>query len=173
MKKITTMFLIIILLLLSGCTTSKTAIIETNYGDIEIKLYEDKTPITTKNFIDLAESGFYDGLIFHRIVPGFVIQGGCPNGDGTGGPGYTIVDEFDDELSHDAVGILSMANAGPNTGGSQFFITLSPQSQLDNRHTVFGEVTKGIEVVKEIGSVATGSMNKPLQSVVIKTIRIK
>lgn len=172
-KEIIILSLIAMLLLISSCTSNKTAIIDTNYGEIEINLYEDKVPITTKNFIDLAESGFYDDLTFHRVVPGFVIQGGCPNGDGTGGPGYTIVDEFVDDLSHNAIGIVSMANAGPNTGGSQFFITLTPQSQLDGRHSVFGKVTNGIEVVKEIEAVSTGPMNKPVQPVVINTIRIK
>ena len=172
-NKIMILMLLIGLVVITGCSSNRVAVINTNYGDIEVKLYEDKVPITTKNFIDLAEIGFYDNLTFHRIVPKFVIQGGCPNGDGTGNPGYAIVDEFDASLSHDAVGILSMANAGPDTGGSQFFITLTPQSQLDNRHSVFGKVIKGMEVVKEIENVPTGPMNKPLRPVIINTIRIK
>ncbi len=172
-KKIMILLLLIGLMVISGCSSNRVAVIDTNYGEIEVKLYEDKVPITTKNFIDLAESGFYDNLTFHRIVPKFVIQGGCPNGDGTGNPGYAIVDEFDSSLSHDSAGILSMANAGPNTGGSQFFVTLTPQAQLDNRHSVFGNVIKGMEVVKEIENVPTGPMNKPLRPVIIKTIRIK
>lgn len=125
------------------------AIIETAKGNIMIQLAEDKAPITTANFIKLAQSGFYGGLKFHRVIRGFMIQGGDPNGDGTGGPGYTIKDEFDPSLRHDA-GVISMANAGPNTGGSQFFITEEPQPHLDGKHAVFGKVVQGFEIVKQI-----------------------
>lgn len=126
------------------------ALIETDKGNIKIELFEDKAPLTTKNFIDLAEKGFYDGLTFHRVIRGFMIQGGDPSGDGTGGPGYEIKDEFHPDLKHDSEGILSMANAGPDTGGSQFFITEAPQPHLDGKHAVFGKVVEGMAVVKTI-----------------------
>ncbi|EQD40602.1 peptidyl-prolyl cis-trans isomerase cyclophilin type, partial [mine drainage metagenome] len=106
---------------------------QTTMGDIRIEVFRDKAPKTAENFIGLVKKGFYDGLSFHRVIPGFMIQGGDPKGDGTGGPGYTIPDEFHRELRHDGPGVLSMANAGPNTGGSQFFITLGPAAWLDNR----------------------------------------
>ena len=128
---------------------NRIATIVTDKGVIKIELYENRAPITTKNFIDLAESGFYDGLTFHRVIRGFMIQGGDPLGSGTGGPGYVIPDEFHPELKH-ATGTLSMANAGPNTGGSQFFITEAPQPHLDNKHSVFGQVIEGQDVVVKI-----------------------
>lgn len=114
--------------------------IKTNKGDIKIDLYEDKVPNTVANFVNLASRGFYDGIQFHRVIPNFMIQGGCPLGQGTGGPGYRFGDEFDASLRHDAAGILSMANAGPGTNGSQFFICHGPQPHLDGRHAVFGAV---------------------------------
>lgn len=116
------------------------AVIETEKGSINIELYADKTPKTVANFVNLIERGYYDGLTFHRVIPNFMIQGGCPQGTGTGGPGYRFADEFDPELKHDAPGILSMANAGPGTNGSQFFICHGPQPHLDGRHAVFGKV---------------------------------
>ena len=128
---------------------NRIATIVTDKGVIKIELYENRAPITTKNFIDLAESGFYDGLTFHRVIRGFMIQGGDPDGNGRGGPGYVIPDEFHPELKH-TTGTLSMANAGPNTGGSQFFITESPQPHLDNKHSVFGQVIEGQDVVVKI-----------------------
>jgi cyclophilin family peptidyl-prolyl cis-trans isomerase len=146
---------------------------ETSKGNFTIELFEDKAPITTKNFIDLVNKKFYDGLIFHRIIDGFMIQGGDPKGNGTGGPGYKIPDEFHPDLKHDAAGILSMANAGPNTGGSQFFITLAPTPHLDKKHAVFGKVITGMDVVKTIGKVKTGSMDKPVEDVVVKKITIE
>lgn len=130
-------------------TKNRYAVIETAKGNIAIQLAEDKVPITTGNFIKLAQSGFYDGLKFHRVIRGFMIQGGDPKGDGTGGPGYTIQDEFHPTLKHEE-GVLSMANAGPNTGGSQFFITEAPQPHLDGKHAVFGKVVQGLDVVKKI-----------------------
>lgn len=146
---------------------------ETSMGTIRIELYEDKTPITTKNFIDLANKGFYNGLIFHRVIANFMIQGGDPAGNGTGGPGYTIADEFVKELKHDSAGYLSMANTGrPHTGGSQFFITLVPTPWLDGKHTIFGKVIEGIDVVLKIGKVKTGPNDRPLEDVVIKKIVI-
>jgi len=168
-----TILILIISIMLMGCSNMKTAVIETNMGTMEIELYTEKAPITTKNFIDLANKNFYDTLIFHRVIKDFMIQGGDPLGTGTGGPGYTIKDEFHKDLKHDSAGILSMANAGPNTGGSQFFITLIATPWLDNRHSVFGKVTKGMDVLKKIGSVKTGVNDKPIDKVVIKKITIK
>lgn len=153
---------------------NRIAVFNTNMGEFEIELFEDKTPITTKNFIDLAQEGFYDGVIFHRIIDGFMIQGGDPTGTGMGGPGYTIEDEFTPELTHESEGILSMANTGrPHTGGSQFFITLAATPWLDGHHTVFGKVIKGMEVVREIGHVKTGPQDRPVHDVVINKITIK
>ena len=149
------------------------AVFETNHGTFEIELFEDKTPITVKNFIGLAEKGFYDGLIFHRVIDGFMIQGGDPDGMGTGGPGYTIPDEFHKDLKHDSEGVLSMANAGPNTGGSQFFITLAATPWLDGHHSVFGKVIKGMDVVREIGKVDTDFQDKPLAKVVMEKVTIR
>jgi len=138
---------------------------ETNMGTIKIKLYTDKAPITTKNFIDLVNSGFYNGIIFHRVIDGFMIQGGDPTGTGTGGSKKTIPDEFGEGLKHSKPGILSMANRGPNTGTSQFFITLAPQPHLDGKHAVFGEVIDGMDVVKKIGKVKTAGADKPVEDV--------
>lgn len=153
---------------------NRIAVFDTNMGEFEIELFEDKTPITTKNFIDLAQEGFYDGVIFHRIIDGFMIQGGDPTGTGMGGPGYTIEDEFTPELTHESEGILSMANTGrPHTGGSQFFITLAATPWLDGHHTVFGKVINGMEVVREIGHVKTGPQDRPVHDVVINKITIK
>ena len=119
-------------------------------GKVKIELYADKTPKTVQNFIDLSNSGFYDGIIFHRVIPGFMAQTGDPDGTGSGGPGYTFEDEFHPSLSHDSAGILSMANRGPNTNGSQFFITYGPQPHLDNMHSVFGKVVEGLELIEAI-----------------------
>ena len=128
----------------------KVATIETSKGVIRLELHEDRVPKTVANFENLAGDGFYDGLLFHRVIPNFMIQTGCPQGTGTGGPGYQCKDEFDDSLRHDRAGILSMANAGPNTNGSQFFITHGPTPHLDNMHSVFGVVLKGQDVVDAI-----------------------
>ena len=170
---------LIIMLFVVGCNqggntmTNKIAVFETNKGTFEIELFTEKAPITTKNFIDLTEKGFYDGLIFHRVIKGFMIQGGDPDGRGTGGPGYEIEDEFHPDLTHDSEGILSMANSGPNSGGSQFFITLAATPWLDGKHAVFGKVTKGMDIVKEIGNTQTGAMDKPAEDVIINKITIK
>ncbi len=128
----------------------KVATFETDKGTIKLELFDDKTPVTVKNFEDLCEKKYYDGLAFHRVIPNFMIQGGCPEGTGTGGPGYQFEDEFHSELKHDGPGVLSMANAGPNTNGSQFFITHEAQPHLDNRHSVFGKVIEGQDVVDAI-----------------------
>lgn len=119
---------------------SLSAQIKTNKGTINLDLFDEKTPLTVANFANLAKKGFYDGLKFHRVIPEFMIQGGCPNGNGMGGPGYRFEDEFHNDLNHDGPGVLSMANAGPNTNGSQFFITHVETPWLDGRHTVFGKV---------------------------------
>lgn len=128
----------------------KVATIKTNRGDIRIELYDDKVPNTVANFEKLAGEGFYDGLKFHRVIDDFMIQTGCPKGNGTGGPGYQFDDEFHSDLKHDGPGVLSMANAGPNTNGSQFFITHVETPWLDGKHSVFGRVLDGQEVVNEI-----------------------
>lgn len=127
---------------------NRTAVLETAKGNIKFELKESEAPITTKNFIDLAEKGFYNGLKFHRVIRQFMIQGGCPQGTGTGGPGYTIKDEFHPKLKH-TKGAVSMANSGPNSGGSQFFITEDPQPHLDGKHSVFGQVTEGQDIVEK------------------------
>ena len=144
----------------------------TSLGSFQVELFEGRAPNTTKNFIDLIEKGYYDGLVFHRVIEGFMLQAGCPKGDGTGGPGYTIADEFHAELTHDSEGVLSMANAGPNTGGSQFFVTLAPTAWLDGKHAVFGKVIEGIETVRTIGGTATGPGDGPLEPVVIEGVSI-
>jgi cyclophilin family peptidyl-prolyl cis-trans isomerase len=132
--------------------TSKkyTARIKTERGDMVVELYADRAPLTVENFVNLARAGFYDGTTFHRVIAGFMAQGGDPTGTGTGGPGYQFGDEFHRSLRHDAAGVLSMANAGPGTNGSQFFITHGPTPHLDDRHTVFGKVTSGLDVLRSI-----------------------
>ena len=145
---------------------------KTNKGNFKIELFNDKAPVTTGNFMKLVDDGFYNGLIFHRVIPNFMIQGGCPHGTGRGGPGYTIRDEFHPDLKHDCPGMLSMANAGPNTGGSQFFITVAPTPWLDKHHSVFGKVTEGMEVVDEISKVERDGNDKPLEDVVINSVTI-
>lgn len=149
------------------------AIFNTNMGSFTIRLYGSKSPITVHNFDKLVNSGFYTNTTFHRVIDGFMIQGGDPNGNGTGGPGYEILDEFSKDLHFDRAGILAMANRGPNTGGSQFFITLGPTPWLDNKHTIFGVVVKGFEVVEKIGKVKTNKSDKPLEPVVITSIQLE
>jgi peptidyl-prolyl cis-trans isomerase A (cyclophilin A) len=163
------------------------AIFETNKGNIKIKLFADKAPKTVENFVGLAEGTkeftdpktdkktkrpFYDGLVFHRVIPNFMIQGGCPLGTGTGDPGYRFGDEFDKTLSHDKPGKLSMANAGPGTNGSQFFITVAATPWLDGKHTIFGEVVEGYENVEAISKVRTSMGDKPVEAVVLKHVKI-
>jgi len=143
---------------------------KTSMGDIKIELFQDKAPKTAGNFLKLVNKGFYNGLTFHRVIPGFMIQGGCPKGDGTGGPGYTIPDEFHPLLSHSDAGYLSMANAGPNTGGSQFFITLAATHWLDGKHAIFGRVVGGLDVVEKIGDVARDSGDRPKTPVRIVSV---
>ena len=156
----------------------------TNMGTMVVKLSYDKTPITVANFVALAEGNhpdvdsihlglpFYDGLIFHRVMNNFMIQGGDPEGNGRGGPGYSFPDEFDESLMHDKPGILSMANSGPATNGSQFFITETPTPHLNNKHSVFGEVVIGLEVQDSISNVETGVANRPISDIIIKKLNI-
>ena len=145
--------------------------IETNKGKIRAELYDQDAPGTVENFAKLVKDGFYDGVVFHRVIPDFMIQGGCPEGSGRGGPGYRFEDETSNGVRHER-GVLSMANAGPNTNGSQFFITLAPTLHLDNRHSVFGEVIKGQEVVVAIGATPRDARDRPTKDVVIKEIVI-
>lgn len=151
----------------------QTAVFDTSMGTFKIELFNDLAPATVKNFTDLVEKGFYNGIIFHRVIDGFMIQGGCPQGTGTGGPGYTIPDEFGKGLKHDKPGMLSMANAGPNTGGSQFFVTLVPTPWLDGKHAIFGHVSEGMDIVEKIGKVSTDSRDRPLQKIVINSLTVK
>jgi cyclophilin family peptidyl-prolyl cis-trans isomerase len=148
-----------------------TATLQTNHGTIEIELFDDDAPKTVENFRKLSGDGFYDGLIFHRVIPDFMIQGGCPQGTGTGGPGYQFEDEFND---HKVVrGALAMANSGPNTNGSQFFIvTTEAAPWLDGKHTVFGEVSSGMDVVDSISAVSTDARDKPQEPVTIQRVEL-
>jgi cyclophilin family peptidyl-prolyl cis-trans isomerase len=147
------------------------AVMTTSEGTIELELFDDDAPKTVENFTKLAGDGYYDGLVFHRVIPDFMIQGGCPSGDGTGGPGYSFEDEFNDHPV--ARGYLAMANAGPNTNGSQFFIvTTEAAPWLDGKHTVFGRVTSGQDVADKISSVERDGRDRPLEPVVIETLTI-
>jgi peptidyl-prolyl cis-trans isomerase A (cyclophilin A) len=161
---------------------------ETSLGNFTAELFEDKAPKTVANFTGLADGSkewkhpktgerhqkpFYDGIVFHRVIPGFVLQGGDPLGQGYGGPGYQFEDEFHPDLRHDVVGVLSMANAGPNTNGSQFFVTLGPTPHLDRRHSVFGKVISGLDVVEKIGRVPTDAQDRPITPVVMKKVTIE
>jgi len=169
-------------------TKNMVAVFETSLGTFKVQLFNDKAPKTVANFVGLAEGTkewtdpktgekkkkpFYDGLVFHRVIPNFMIQGGDPLGNGTGGPGYRFEDEFHPELKHNKAGILSMANAGPNTNGSQFFITVAATPHLDRRHSVFGEVIEGMDVVFAISKVKTDASDRPTTPVVIKSVKIQ
>jgi peptidyl-prolyl cis-trans isomerase A (cyclophilin A) len=163
------------------------ATLKTSLGVIVVRLYDDKAPKTVENFVGLASGtkewtdpktgekvkrSLYNGILFHRVIPGFMIQGGDPLGRGTGGPGYKFADEFNPDLRHNKAGILSMANSGPNTNGSQFFITLGPTPHLDNRHSVFGEVVQGQDVVTAIGNTPHGPNDRPQKDVVLQEVII-
>ena len=160
----------------------------TSEGNFSVRLYDKETPNTVENFVGLAEGTkewtdprtnqrvrqpYYDGIIFHRVIDGFMIQGGDPLGRGVGGPGYEFADEFHPSLRHTKAGILSMANRGPNTNGGQFFITLGPTPHLDNRHSVFGEVVDGMDVIRKIGSTRTGAQDRPVKDIVIQSVKIR
>jgi cyclophilin family peptidyl-prolyl cis-trans isomerase len=147
------------------------ATMHTNHGPIELELFDDDAPKTVDNFVKLSRDGYYDGLIFHRVIPDFMIQGGCPQGTGTGGPGY----EFEDEINDNKIvrGALAMANAGPNTNGSQFFIvTIDAAAWLDGKHTVFGKVTDGMDAVDSIEKTETGAQDRPVQDAVIERVEV-
>ena len=161
---------------------------ETTHGNFKVELFDTKAPKTVANFVGLAEGSkewthpqtrqkqkkpYYDGIIFHRIIDGFMIQGGDPLGQGIGGPGYKFADEFHPSLRHNKAGILSMANSGPNTNGGQFFITLGPTPHLDRRHSIFGAVVEGLDVVKQIGHVKTDSSDRPITPVEMKKVTIE
>ncbi len=145
---------------------------ETNRGEFVAEIFEDKAPKTAENFLTLVKKGFYDGVVFHRIIEDFMIQGGDPTGTGMGGPGYTIKDEFGEGLAHDNKGMLSMANAGPNTGGSQFFITLAETAWLNGRHAIFGRVDEGLDVVEKIGVEPTDALDRPFDEVVMVKLSV-
>ena len=165
-----------------------TATLHTTAGDIEVELFAERAPRTVENFVGLAtgeqawtdpESGeeiegepLYDDVLFHRVIEGFMIQGGDPTGTGRGGPGYSFDDEFHDELRHDSAGILSMANSGPNTNGSQFFITLDAQPHLDDRHAVFGDVIDGMDVVREIGTTDVDANDRPTEDILLESVTV-
>ena len=164
------------------------AILETSQGNIVVRLLEKEAPKTVENFVGLAEGTkefvnektgkkekrpFYDGLVFHRVIPQFMIQGGCPHGSGMGGPGYKFADEFHPSLKHSKPGKLSMANSGPNTNGSQFFITVAPTPWLDNKHSIFGEVVEGQEVADKISKVPRDSNDRPRTPVTLQKVRIE
>ena len=161
---------------------------DTSEGTFTVKLHDQEAPKTVENFTGLAEGTkewtdprtnqkvqrpYYDGIIFHRVIDGFMIQGGDPLGQGIGGPGYNFADEFHPKLRHTKAGILSMANRGPNTNGGQFFITLAPTPHLDDRHSIFGEVVEGMDVIKKIGSTQTDARDRPVKDVVINTVTIE
>jgi len=143
-----------------------------DYGQIVIELYPEEAPKNVANMIGLADKGYFNGLIFHRVIKGFVIQGGCPKGDGSGDPGYEIEDEISPRLKH-LKGTVAMANRGPNTNGSQFYVCLEPQPRLDGRYTIFGQVVQGMDVVERIGNVQTGPRDKPVSDVVMERVRIE
>ena len=149
------------------------AVIETSKGRIVVELYPDQAPKTVANFVKLAKQGFYNGIIFHRVIPGFMIQTGDPTGTGRGGPGYTFADEFSPSLRHDSPGTLSMANAGPNTNGSQFFITLAATPWLDGKHTIFGRVIEGQSVVEQIGAAPRNAQDRPLTDIKMTQVTIE
>jgi len=154
------------------------AVFDTTQGKFKIKLFADKAPRTVENFVNLAEGTktgkpFYDGTIFHRVIPDFMIQGGDPEGTGRGGPGYRFADEFHPTLKHSKPGLLSMANAGPNTNGSQFFVTVAATPWLDNKHSIFGEVTEGYDVVEKISKLPRDRGDRPLEEVRVNSVKIE
>jgi len=154
------------------------AAFDTSEGKFKVKLFADKAPNTVNNFVSLADGSktgkpFYDGTTFHRVIPDFMIQGGCPLGTGTGGPGYKFADEFHPTLKHTKGGLLSMANAGPNTNGSQFFVTVAATPWLDNKHSIFGEVIEGYDVVEKISRVPRGAQDRPVKEVRINSVTIE
>lgn len=152
--------------------SNPTVVVKTNQGSFRAEIFEKEAPVTSGNFLKLVRSGFYDGLSFHRVIPEFMIQGGCPKGDGTGGPGYNIRDEFAPGLRHSGPGMLSMANAGPNTGGSQFFVTVAATPWLDGKHAIFGKVTDGLPAVVSLSQLPRDRNDRPRSPVKIESIRV-
>jgi peptidyl-prolyl cis-trans isomerase A (cyclophilin A) len=172
----------------AAVATGTYAVFTTSEGSFTVKLFDHEAPKTVENFVGLAEGTkewtdprtnkkvkqpYYNGIVFHRVIDGFMIQGGDPLGQGIGGPGYTFADEFHPKLRHNKAGILSMANRGPNTNGGQFFITLGPTPHLDDKHSVFGEVVEGMDVVKKIGSTRTDARDRPVKDVVMTSVKIE
>jgi cyclophilin family peptidyl-prolyl cis-trans isomerase len=153
-------------------TDNPVAVIETTLGRIAVELFAKEAPDTVANFLKLVDKKYYDGVLFHRVIPGFMIQTGDPTGTGRGGPGWTILDEFHPRLRHDKAGVVSMANAGPDTGGSQFFITLDPTPHLDDRHAIFGRVIEGQDVVVGIGDAKRGPGDRPTTPIKMETVRL-
>ena len=149
------------------------AVLETSKGPITAELFAKQTPVTVNNFVFLAREGFYDGVTFHRVIKGFMIQGGDPEGTGRGGPGYSFTDEFREELRFERPGLLAMANAGPNSNGSQFFITVGTPTHLNGKHTIFGRVVDGYDVVEAISDVSTDGSDRPRDDVRIERVRIE
>ncbi len=154
------------------------AAFDTTEGKFKVLLFADKAPNTVNNFVSLADGSktgkpFYDGTIFHRVIPDFMIQGGDPQGTGSGGPGYKFADEFHPTLKHNKVGLLSMANAGPGTNGSQFFVTVAATPHLDNKHSIFGEITEGYDVVEKISQVPRGAGDRPKKEVRLNSVTIE
>ncbi len=165
--------IILLVVLLNMTTNTKKVILQTNYGNITIELYKEM-PVTAGNFEKLVNESFYDGVIFHRVIDGFMLQGGDPTGTGAGGPGYNINDEFTNtNLDQNNRGTISMANAGPNTGGSQFFINLVDNNFLDGKHPVFGKVIEGMDIVDKIGKVETDAQDRPIEEVKIIKAEMK
>jgi cyclophilin family peptidyl-prolyl cis-trans isomerase len=163
------------LILLSGyaqAAGNPKATIETDQGTIVVELYRDKAPKTAENFVTLANKGFYNGILFHRVIPGFMVQTGDPTGTGRGGPGYSFEDEFGPDLKHTGAGILSMANSGPNTNGSQFFITLEATPWLDGKHAIFGKVVEGQSVVEAIASADRDALDRPRKEIAMKQVTV-
>ena len=157
----------------ANASANPKAIIETTQGRIVVELYQDQAPKTVANFVKLTKQGFYNGIIFHRVIPSFMIQTGDPTGTGRGGPGYTFADEFAPSLHHDSPGTLSMANAGPDTNGSQFFITLAATPWLDGKHAIFGRVIEGQSVVDQIGAAQRNAQDRPLTDIKMTSVTIE
>ncbi|MFC1691111.1 peptidylprolyl isomerase [Nanoarchaeota archaeon] len=179
-KQILISAILILLIIIGGCkmgdsnnSSNPTVVFETNKGNFKVELFKDKAPITAGNFEKLVNEGFYNGLKFHRVIPNFMIQGGDPKGDGTGGPGYNIDDEFHPSLKHSKKGMLSMANSGPNSGGSQFFVTVAATPWLDNKHAIFGEVIDGYDIVEKISKLPKNAMDAPNDDVVMEKVFIE